>query len=60
MNKSHLDVPNESYHCWEHTEELLNARLDTLELWDNWGVINDATVDILLWFGAESLIYSLF
>ena len=60
MNKSNLDVPNKSYHCREHIEELLNAGLDTLELWDDWGVVNDITVDILLWFGAESLIYSLF
>ena len=60
MNKNNLDAPDESYQCQEHTE-LINLGLDTLELWDDWGVVNDVTVNILLsLFWAKSLIRSTF
>ena len=61
MNKNNLDAPNESYQCQEHMEQLINSGLDTLELWDDWGVVNDVTVNILLsLFWAKSLIHSTF
>ena len=61
MTKNNLDAPNESYWCQEHTEQLINLGLDTLELWDDWGVVNDVTVNILpSLFQAKSLIHSTF
>ena len=38
-----LDSPNQAYCCREHTELLVQEK-DTLELWDDYGVIDNVKV----------------
>ena len=41
-----LDCPDQSYHCREHTNILLNA-WPTLKLWDEYGIVNNIQVSFV-------------